>query len=385
MSAAIEARIREIHNLFEAQDIELAFRRTLDSVMDSDDMTLYQEAIDLTQWKYEHPDERTETILRAKALLEKTARSGISLSEPNTAVITADQIIKRYGNSGFSLGPISLSINKGQVYGLVGENGNGKTTLLRMIARELSLDSGSIDYRFKVPAHDDYSLRTRLIYIPQRTEKWYGSLKDNLRFVLASYGTPAAEIEPRMMLIICRLGLWKYQNLQWYQLSSGYKMRFELARTLLRQPEVLLLDEPLANLDVVSQQIILEDLKYICNSLRRPIAMILSSQQLYEVEKVSDRVIFLKDGKYNEHQQSHGDARPEYLLAEIDTTMGRAELEEMLQPIGLQALKFNGGVYIAQFNTDTSFADVLRTLGDNKAEIVYIRNISNSSRRFFIS
>lgn len=384
MSTPYVARICEIHALFEAQDIELAFRRTLDCVMDTDNMALYQQAIDLTSWKFAHPTEKEELITRAKALLDQTTQDSSEPDIKGSAVITANQIIKKYGGSGFSLGPITLSINKGQVYGLVGENGNGKTTLLRMLAKELSLDAGSVVYGFKASATDDYSLRTRLIYIPQRTEKWYGSLKDNLRFVLASYGTPASEIEPRMMLMICRLGLWKYQNLQWYQLSSGYKMRFELARTLLRQPEVLLLDEPLANLDVVSQQIILEDLKAICNSLKRPIAMILSSQQLYEVEKVSDRVIFLKDGKYNEDQQSHAEVQPDFLLVELDTTVAREELEQTLKSIGLQVLKFNGGVYIAQFESTTSFADVLRILGEGNVDLVYIRNISKSSRRFFL-
>lgn len=53
-------------------------------------------------------------------------------------------------------------------------------------------------------------------------------------------------------MMIARLGLWNYKHLKWSELSSGYKMRFELARTLLRKPELLLLDEPLANLDVLA-------------------------------------------------------------------------------------------------------------------------------------
>ena len=68
-----------------------------------------------------------------------------------------------------------------------------------------------------------------------------------------------------------RFGLWKFRNHKWSELSSGYKMRFELVRSFLRSPNLLLLDEPLANLDVLAQQLILEDLKYMSQSLRNPL------------------------------------------------------------------------------------------------------------------
>ena len=76
--------------------------------------------------------------------------------------------------------------------------------------------------------------------------------------------------------MVARLGLWEYKHLKWSELSSGYKMRFELARTLLQEPAVMLLDEPLANLDVLAQQVVLDDLKSFARSLTRPIAMILT-------------------------------------------------------------------------------------------------------------
>ena len=208
---------------------------------------------------------------------------------------------------------------------MVGENGNGKTTLLRILARDLSYDSGVVKYYFTERPKNDYDLRTKLIYIPQRTEKWYGSLKDNLKFTLSSYGIPAEENELRTLLMIARLGLWQYQHLDWNALSSGYKMRFELARTLLRQPEILLLDEPLGNLDVLAQQVILEDLKMIANSVNHPIALILSSQQLFEVEKISDKVIFLRNGQYTDNAEATATEEAMPLIVEIDTTNTREE------------------------------------------------------------
>src|SRR5690606_10595788 len=106
----------------------------------------------------------------------------------------------------------------------------------------------------------------------------------NLKFTASHYGIKGEENELIVLMYMIRFGLWKYRNHQWSELSSGYKMRFELARTFLRKPSILLLDEPLANLDVLAQQLILEDLKHLSHSLANPMGIILSSQQLYEVE-----------------------------------------------------------------------------------------------------
>lgn len=380
-----EERIQQTKAYFESGDEHLGFRRTLDCVMDSEDLSLYEEAIALTGFRHQHPEDAAGIKQRAFQLLDKVGQLKLNLYDRNQAVIVAQDITKTYGHSQFKLGPVSLQLSKAQVYGLVGENGNGKTTLLRMLAKELSLTDGKIAYHFNKKMIGDYDLRTRLIYIPQRTEKWYGSLKNNLRFVLAHYGTPAQEIESRMMMMICRLGLWKYQDYMWDQLSSGYKMRFELARTLLRKPEVLLLDEPLANLDVMAQQVILEDLKFICNSLTKPIAMILSSQQLYEVEKISDKVIFLKEGQYHEDKNNLDTAPPDALVVEIDSRATKEAIQQALNGLKVLQLQNIGGVYIAQFDVAVSFSQVLSALGASGLELFNVRNITSSTRRFFVA
>ena len=380
-----QLRVQETLQYFTQKDIGLAFRKLLDCAADTQQMSIYEKAIALTDWKEKHPAEVETLIEKATVLLREIADCKVTELPTETAVLVAEEVRKHYALGRFQLGPISLSIKKGQVYGLVGENGNGKTTLLRILARDLSYDSGVVKDYFTERPKNDYDLRTKLIYIPQRTEKWYGSLKDNLKFTLSSYGIPAEENELRTLLMIARLGLWQYQHLDWNALSSGYKMRFELARTLLRQPEILLLDEPLGNLDVLAQQVILEDLKMIANSVNHPIALILSSQQLFEVEKISDKVIFLRNGQYTDNAEATTTEEAMPLIVEIDTTNTREELMAVFKAFALEKLNYNGGVYVAYFRPNTEYSAVLEALGKAKIDLTYIRNISASTRRFFVS
>lgn len=379
-----EARIKEVISFLTNKDTVLGYRKLMDCVIDTQDLDLYREVIALTDWKEQFPEQEDELIERSLAILEKVATIPISEYETNNPVVIGHNLIKSYGHNRFQLGPISVEIRKGEVYGLVGENGNGKTTLLRVLAKELKYNSGQLDYRFDTTYDSNFDLRTNLVYIPQRTQKWYGSLKDNLKFVLSNYGIPPEENETRVLMMIARFGLWNYKHLKWNELSSGYKMRFELARTLLRQPELLLLDEPLANLDVLAQQVILEDLKSMCNSINNPVALILSSQQLYEVEKISDKVIYLKEGKYKDNKEVIADETNQ-LIVEIDCDADRDTVIAVFEDLHLEKLIFNGGIYVAYFKEGTSFNVILETLGKRKINVTYTRNISKSTRRFFVS
>lgn len=364
-------------------DYHLGFRKLVDCVLDTQDKAFYKLCIDFADWNESDLRNDAEFVERALALIQKLEKATFEIKLDKKPLLVAENVSKVYGRRKFKLGDISISIHEGDVWGLVGENGNGKTTLLRILAKDLKFDQGNLQYQIDENASNDYDLRTKLTYIPQRTPKWYGSLKTNLKFAATHYGIKGEENELIVLMMIIRFGLWKYRNHNWDELSSGYKMRFELARTFLRSPKLLLLDEPLANLDVLAQQLILEDLKNLSQSLSNPLGIILSSQQLFEVEKISDKILFLKNGAPT-HLSNANEEEEQLTVLELDILDSREDLNAALNSLAGHEIKFNGGTYLVSIPVKNGMNHILQALVNHNIQIRYVRDISQSTRRLFI-
>lgn len=366
---------------FQNGDYDLGYRKLIDCVLDTKNLSFYKDCIELTDWKETHVPSKELLHKKVTAFLAKLSQVDVQ-GTSHKVLLKADKLVKKYGRGNFQLGEITIEVKQGDVWGLVGENGNGKTTLLRILAKDLKFNTGNLTHSVEDGMLSDYDLRTKLTYIPQRTPKWYGSLKSNLKYAASHYGIKGEENELMVNMMIIRFGLWSYRNHNWDELSSGYKMRFELARTFLRAPKILLLDEPLANLDVLAQQLVLEDLKNLSQSISNPLGIILSSQQLFEVEKVSDKVLFLKNGKPT-YLSDANDQEGNLCYMELDVTCSREELNAALQNIEIKEIDYNGGMYLITTQNGDGFNQVLLALIQQNIEIKYVRNISQSTKRLF--
>ena len=211
------------------------------------------------------------------------------------SVVKATNIGKVYKSKGvkFCLSPLSLELKLGEITAVVGENGNGKTTLLRMLAGDLAISEGELSYPLLMEngRKDWYSRKQKIAYLPQELPKWYGSVLNNLHFTATIHGIKGNENIDQVNKIIDRLGLQEYRKAKWSEISSGYKTRFSLARALLSKPNLLIFDEPLANLDVKAKEELIKDLRNIVSLQRYPLTAIISSQDLDKVESIADKII----------------------------------------------------------------------------------------------
>ena len=391
-----DQKLKEVAQHLHGNDIQLAYRRLLDCVLEVSDVETLRKALEFCDWfeKNQNSDSLNLIDQGFQELiqhLEKVFASHIVPHKQEKPLLQLENISKTYKNGSFGLHKISLELHEGEIIGLVGENGNGKTTLLRLVANELKADNGKIQYAF-ADSSDDYILRTKLVYIEQRIPRWYGTLMENLYFTLSMYGYSGEQNTLRAELMVARLGLRPFRNLTWNQISSGYKTRFELAKNLLRSPNILLLDEPLANLDILSQQTILQDLKFMSSSVNHPFGMILSSQHIYEVEKVSDKVVYLKAGhaQYKESpnktdsDESESQIKPTKLYELELQGATKEQLTNELRSIGVKQISFNGGVFLIECDASVSLNDFLLCLANSNLQLIYLRDISASSRRFFL-
>lgn len=374
---------KELYYLLDNNQSELLLKKIIDLTLDTEDVVFYRKTMNLINRVYQNTLTDETLVAQFRSLMDELINFLSKKPFPEEKELIHVSDLTKVYSSAFKLGPISFNVKTGEVVGLVGENGNGKTTLLRLLCGELLPSNGFVKYNLEY--QNTYDLRTQLVYIPQRTNDWNGSLLTNLRFTAASYGIKGEENELLVDLIINRMGLRSFRDYGWKGISSGYKMRFELARMLLRKPKLLLIDEPLANLDIVAQQVVLDDFKDIAKSPYRPLAIVLSSQQLYEVEKNSDQVIFLKKGSLeNITTKENVKEQKVKTIIEFDSTFDLEQLKRVFVSLGLEDIQIKGGSYITTFSNEIETNDFLRKVIEQEIPITYFRNISYSSRRFFI-
>jgi ABC-2 type transport system ATP-binding protein len=187
---------------------------------------------------------------------------------------------------------IDLTIAPGEVVGLIGPNGAGKTTLMSCIVGFLNPDEGSITIDGR--SNDDLDVRRRTGFVPERMNfdrRATGGAF--LRYMARLAGVPRERVGDRVDELLTRLGLADAESKRLSQYSRGMLQRIGMAQALMLDPDFLFLDEPTSGLDP-NGVFLVRDL--IAEEKARGAAVLLNSHQLAEVEKVCDRVLFLKGG-----------------------------------------------------------------------------------------
>jgi ABC-2 type transport system ATP-binding protein len=214
--------------------------------------------------------------------------------DPSVPALLLDNVVKSYG-SVRAVDGVSLAAKPGELVALLGPNGAGKTTLFQLLSGLFVADSGRIEVMGHDMSRDGVPALARLgIVVQQPTLDLELTVTANLMFHAGLHGLPRAVAQARIDKELARLGLADRAHDKTAQLSGGQRRRVELARALLHEPRLLLMDEPTVGLDPQSRS----DLLALMLTMRaeRAVAVLWATHLCDEVGD-ADRVIVLHRGK----------------------------------------------------------------------------------------
>ena len=211
-----------------------------------------------------------------------------------TVALQIDGLFKRFGEQQVLTG-FGLQVARGEVVGLLGPNGCGKSTVLNIICQLMQADAGQVQLMGQPMMKQSAHPRTLIGYCAQESALYPDLFpQENMQFFARLYGVPAAQRNARVAELMERFSLVPYAATRAGMLSGGWQQRLSLAVSLVHKPELLVLDEPTVAVDVEARM----DLWRLIEGLRDSgTTILLTSHHLGEAERLCNRVALMRSGK----------------------------------------------------------------------------------------
>ena len=208
-------------------------------------------------------------------------------------MIELKNVTKRYRDF-TAVQDLSLQVNDGEILGIIGHNGAGKSTTLKMIVGLLAPTTGTVTVMGHDMERDAVAAKQTIGYLPEESPLYDNmTAREYLLFFAELYGLSKAMVQPRIDDLLHSLKLTE-QNKLTGEFSKGMRRKVAIARTLLHDPQLLVLDEPNSGLDPLTSFFIINYLKALKQQGK---TILLSAHNLFHVEYICDRVAILKDGR----------------------------------------------------------------------------------------
>jgi ABC-2 type transport system ATP-binding protein len=210
-----------------------------------------------------------------------------------TDIIKLDSVTKIYKNF-TAVNGVSLQINEGEILGLIGHNGAGKTTTLKMMVGLLAPTSGTIEVMGYDITKENTRVKQHIGYLPEESPLYENmTVRQYLDFFAELYEIPKETAAARIESLLDSLKL-EVRDKYTGDLSKGMKRKVAIARTMLHEPSILVLDEPNSGLDPLTSFFIIDYLKKLNKQGK---TIILSAHNLFHIEYICDRVAIMKSGE----------------------------------------------------------------------------------------
>jgi ABC-2 type transport system ATP-binding protein len=280
-------------------------------------------------------------------------------------MIDVTNLTRRYGKF-TAVDQVSFRIGRGEIVGLLGHNGAGKSTIMKMLTGFLEPSGGEIRIAGEELRQDRSQAQARIGYLPENCPLYPEmSVVDFLDYTATLRGIPEKDRPGAIRRAIAQTELAAKATAPIATLSRGYRQRVGVAQALLHQPEILILDEPTNGLDPGQ----IEHMRELIRDLRKNGTIIVSTHILQEVEAVCDRVLILRQGRLaldarlEELTRGHGlllccDAAADQAIGRLGSLEGIADVELLEKADGRFTYRLRGRQDPAQLAADVARAVV---------------------------
>ena len=227
----------------------------------------------------------------------------------------------------FAVKNVDLQVNKGEIFGLLGPNGAGKTTLLRMLIGILKPTEGEIYYNGVPLIGNEEYIKSKVSFLSENTKLYEKlSIDEVLNYLGQLYDIPGRIFEDRKYELYETFQMHDFKDKAIGKLSTGQKQKASIARVMLNDPDIYILDEPTLGLDVITSRSIIE---FIKNEAKKGKTIIFSSHYMEEVEMLCSRICLFHRGKVLDvgtlpefREKKYGNSLREIFLNHIDNLQG---------------------------------------------------------------
>ena len=300
--------------------------------------------------------------------------------------ISAERLVRRFGKV-TAVDGVSFQVQKGEIFGFLGPNGSGKTTVIKMLTGLLPVSGGSAQVEgLDVRTHPE-EVRERIGYMSQKFSLYDDlTVAENLQFYGRIYSLSADRLKRRMEEIIQLNGLGPYLNRLAAQLSGGWKQRLALGCAMLHEPKLLFLDEPTAGIDPVARRQ-LWDLLFELSG--HGITFFVTTHYMDEAERCSHVAYIyygkiIADGTPNSLRELPDVQPPGTLRIEITTTEVTRALRFARQVPGIRSATIFGQSIHALIEDHFDLHDLREQLLKNGIAVAEIRPLAPSLEDVFV-
>ncbi|MFH1785060.1 MAG: ABC transporter ATP-binding protein [Candidatus Micrarchaeota archaeon] len=287
--------------------------------------------------------------------------------------VVVSNISKVYSSAGeqvIALDDVSLTIDSGEIFGLLGPNGAGKTTLISVLVGILTPDDGKAEILGFDCIKDTKKMQEIINLVSGFTGALFRlSCEEALMYYSLLYNVPNPNEKIKSVLELVHLENAK--NLAVEDFSAGMKQRYLIAKSLLNDPKVLILDEPTVGLDVESAINIREIIKRLRKEGR---TIILTTHNMFEAEELCDRIAFINNGKI-QNVGTFAELKEKVIhkrIIEINCSDGRLIIEALKGVKGISVFSHSSKLVHIEVDKYERIKDLMKSLSKTKSEIFNI-------------